>query len=235
LLTAGALTLASLFFATWQAGKMSGELEQQRLRLDLTGLKQKVARNELQLQQQKQQTEELRRALSKAGHIDAITLLANVRKQLLQSQAEANQYKQVIELEHQALKSNTELLDALSSPGAHLLPLKGADVAADSTAYALIVESSRILFVASNLPKPPAGKQYQLWVMRRQEPKLVSAGVFTPDDDKRAVMDFLAAAIPSVLSDISALEVTQEPSGGSEVPTGSKLFASFAEKSDRSE
>jgi anti-sigma-K factor RskA len=155
-----------------------------------------------------------------------------LRQQLLQSQAEANQYKEVIELEQNALLQNTKLLSALSSPGAHLLPMKGADIAVDTTAYALIVESSRMVFVASNLPKLSEGRQYQLWVLRRQEPKLVSAGVFTPDEGHRALMDF---GEPSVLSDIAEVDVTDEPAGGSEKPTGDKVMMGAAVREDKTD
>ncbi len=232
LFTAGALTLVLLFCATWYAGKVSGELEAERISIDLNRLKQKVAETQLELEKQKEQTARVERAVSNAGHSDAIALVSKLRQQLLQSQAEANQYKEVVNMEQRALKENTELLDALSSPGVHFLAMKGSEAAADSTAYALIVESSRMVFVASNLPKPPEGKQYQLWVLRRQEPKLVSAGVFSPDESNRALMDF---DTPAVLSDIAELEVTEEPAGGSEAPTGSKLFAGTAEKTDRSD
>lgn len=232
LLTAGAVTLVLLFCATWYAGKVSSEMEQERISLELNRLKQKVAATQVDLQHQKHETENLERALSKSGHSDAAAAIVRLRQQLLQSQAEANQYKEVIELEQKALQQNTELLDALSNPGAHLVAMKGTEAAADSTAYALIVESSRMVFVASNLPQPPAGKQYQLWVLRREEPKLISAGVFTPDERNRAMID---VDTPSVFSDIAEMEVTQEPVGGSEAPTGSKFLATVAERADRSD
>ncbi len=232
LLTAGSVSLGLLFYASWHAGKVSGELEDERVGLELNRLKQKVAATQLELEQEKQETENLNRALSKSGRSDSVALTGRLRQQLLESQAEANQYKEVIGLEQRALAANTKLLDALSERGAHLLPMRGTEAAADSTAYALIVESSRMLFVASNLPKPSEGKQYQLWLLRRQEPKLVSAGVFTPDDANRAIMDFGAS---SVLSDIAELEVTEEPTGGSEAPSGNKLMAGVAEKTDKTE
>jgi hypothetical protein len=232
LLTAGAISLGLLFYATWHAGKVSGGMEDERLSLELNRLKQRVAATQLELHQQKKETENLNRALSKSGRSDSVALTASLRRQLLESQAEANQYKEVIQLEQRALAANTQLLDALSNPGARLLPMKGAQAAVDSTAYALIIESSRMLFIASNLPKPPAGKQYQLWLLRRQEPKLVSAGVFSPDDRNRAVMDFGAS---SVLSDIAELEITEEPQGGSEAPTGNKLMGTVAEVADRTD
>jgi anti-sigma-K factor RskA len=232
LLTVGALVLGLSFYATWHAGKISGGMEDERLSVEVNRLKQRVAANQLELQQQKQQTENLERALSKAGKSDSLALVANLRRQLLQSQAEANQYKAVIALEQKALAENTKLLNVLSSPGAHLFPMKGSEAAADSTAYALIVESSKMVFVASNLPKPPDGKQYQLWVLRRQDPKMVSAGVFSPDDKNGAVMDFDTS---SVLSDIADVEVTEEPAGGSEAPTGNKLMGAAIEKPDKTD
>ncbi|HZS53047.1 MAG TPA: anti-sigma factor [Bryobacteraceae bacterium] len=232
LFTAGAATVVLLFYATWHAGKVSAQLEGERLAFELNQIKQKVAVTEVELQQQKQQTDNLTRALSKTGRGDSLALVTKLRQQLLQSQAEANQYKEVILLEQNALLGNTKLLDALSLPGARLVQMKGADAAAESTAYALIVESSRMVFVASNLPKLAEGKQYQLWVLRRQEPKLVSAGVFTPDEGRRAVMDF---GEPSVLSDVAEVEVTEEPAGGSETPTGDKLMTGTAAKADKTD
>lgn len=221
ILTVGAVSVGLLFYATWNAGKVWGEMEDERVTLDLNRLKEKVAETQLALAQQKEETENLTVALTKSGKSDSLALTDKLRRQLLESQAEANQYKEVIGLEQQALIENTKLLDALSNPGAHLVAMKGSEIAADSTGYALIVESSRMLFVASNLPQPPEGKQYQLWVFRREEPKLVSAGVFSPDERKRVMMDFGA---PSMLSDIAEVEVTEEPSTGSESPTGDKVM-----------
>jgi hypothetical protein len=232
LLTLGAIVLVLLFYATWHAGKVSGGMEDERLNRELNRLKQKVAATQLELEQQKQQTESLNHALSRTGKGDSVTLVNNLRRQLLESQAEANQYKEVIALEQQTAAENTRLLDALSSPGAHLLALKGFEAAVDSTAYAVIVEGSKLVFVASNLPKPPAARQYQLWVLRRQDPKLVSAGVFSPDEKNRAVMEFNSS---SALSDIAELALTEEPSGGSQTPTGNKVMAVTIEKSEKSE
>jgi len=226
--------LALILYATWHAGKVSAGMEDERLSRELDHLKQRVAANQLALQQQKQTSDSLNRALHTSGNSDSVALMASLHKQLLQSQAEANQYKAAIALEQKEDLQNSMLLNALSTPGAHLLPMKGFDVAAESTAYALIVESSKVVFVASNLPQPAEGKQYQLWLLRRQDPKLISAGVFSPDDKNRAVLDFASS---SVISDIAELEVTEEPTdgGGSEAPTGNKLLSTVATPSERPE
>ncbi len=75
--------------------------------------------------------------------------------------------------------------------------------------------------MASRLPKLADGRQFQLWALRRQNPKMVSAGVFSADEDSCALMNFDDR---SVLSDLALLEVTDEPQGGSAEPTGAKLM-----------
>ncbi len=183
MLIVASLSLLLLFVATWQAGKIWGQMEDERLTLDLNRLNEQVAQTRLELRQEQQQTANLRRELEKTGKSDSIALVHKLQKQLLQTQAEANQYKEVIQLEQRALSSNTQVVEALSNPGTHLMEMKPTEAGTDSTGYAL-VESSRMLFLASHLPAPPIGKQYQLWVMRREDPKLVSAGVFSPDGDR---------------------------------------------------
>lgn len=239
LFTLGAVVLSLLLYATWYAGKVAGGMEDERLSSQVDRLQQKVVANQLALHDQKQQVDSLKRALSTAGRGDSVALVTSLRKQLSESQAEANQYKEAIALEQKQAHDNATLLNALSSPGAHLLTFKASETAPTSTAYALIVESSKVVFVASNLPKPADGKQYQLWLLRRQDPKLVSAGVFSPDKQNSAVLDFNSSA---VISDIAELEVTEEPDpDGSESPTGNKLMSTIAtqpekpEKMERSE
>lgn len=232
LLAAGGISVGLLLFATWQAGKLWGGMESERLSIELGRLQQKVAETQVQLELQRQTTDRLNHAVSKSGMSASVELVPRLQRELLKAQAEINQYRDVIQLEQRALQENTTLLDALSNPGVYLLPMKGTDVAAGSTAYALIVGSSRMLFVASNLPQPAQGNQFQLWVLRRQEPKVVNAGLFSPDDRKRTILNFAA---PSMLSDIAELAVTEEPFGGSDIPRGDKLMTALMEKPDKIE
>jgi anti-sigma-K factor RskA len=106
--------------------------------------------------------------------------------------------------------------------------MKGSEQASDSTAYALIVEKTRLVFIGSKLPKLNEGKQFQLWLVRRQDPKVVSAGVFSPNDDSRALVNF---DDQSVLTELASLVVTDEPEGGSAEPTGTHLLEAEIEKS----
>jgi hypothetical protein len=143
-----------------------------------------------------------------------------MRRQILELQAEIGQYKAIMQRQERALSDNLRLLDALSTPGAHLFFLKGTGIAANCTAYALVVENSKIVLIASSLPKLDHERQFQFWVVRKEEPKIVSAGMFTPDDN-RVVLEF---EDPSLISNISLIQVTDEPRGGSSEPTGPKLL-----------
>jgi hypothetical protein len=206
----GAVILALLVPGAWYAGRESAGRDAQQIGSEVDQLAHQVASTQLALQQQK-------------GKAAAVTRETQLRQQLLKAQAEANNYKQIIERERQSATDNSRLVDALSNPRAYLLPLKGSEAAADSTAYALLVENSRLLVVASNLPELENGKQFQVWVVRKEDPKFVSAGVFAPDSTRRAFMSYDE---PSILSGIAQVEVTEEPDGGSSAPTGAKLLES---------
>lgn len=220
-LAGGAAIVTLLLIAAWYAGRESAGLEAQRVSAEVNQLANQVAATRLALTQQKTKTDHLEHALKGSNQNATIALQSRLYQQLLQAQAEANQYKAIVERERQGSADNARLVDALTTPHARLLPLKGADAAAESTAYALIVENLRLLFIASNLPPLADGRQFQLWLVRKQDPKFVSLGVFRADDGNRVLMSFDDA---SVLSDIAQVEVTEEPEGGSSVPTGTKLL-----------
>jgi len=218
--------LTIFVFASWYAGRLSGGLDNQRLRAELNRVSQQLALAQLQLSEQVDKTEQMNKALRSSGKGPAAAQQSLLRRQLSQAQAQANQYKAIVDRERQAVSDNKRLIDALSNPGARLINLKGDDAAADSIAYALIVPNSKLIFVAANLPKLAEGRQFQLWLVRKDDPKIVSAGIFNPDDNQATVMSFDEG---SVLSGISELEVTEEREGGNSTPTGTKLFEGDAE------
>ena len=228
-----AMVLAGVVVATWHAGHESGQFEGQRLSAQINLLTQQIAPTQLDLDRQKKRTSELEAALKASGKNPELGLLHQLRQQLSLAQAEANQYKSIIAREQELSAENQRVIDALSTSGARLFPMKVSDAAADSTVYALLVENARLLIIASKLPKLAGGKQFQLWVVRKQDPKVVSAGVFSADGNRRAMMNFDEG---SVLSEVALLEVTEEPEGGSSEPTGAKLMEiGVSERIDRSE
>ena len=230
LLFPASLVLTILLLATWHAGRESAQLEGQRLSAEIDLLTQKITSNQMELQRQKKKTGELEQALKSSGKTPNLGLLNQLHQQLLLAQAEANQYRSIIQREQQRSNDNQLLVEALSVPGARLLPMKISDVGGNCKAYALFAQNGRLLFIASQLPKLPESKQFQLWVLRRQEPKVVSAGVFRADENRHALMTF---DDPSALTDMAQLVVTEEPAGGSSEPTGAKLLeAGTPEKSE---
>lgn len=220
-LLAGGAALAVVVVAAWYAGRVSGALDDQRLSAELNRVKQQAASTQLRLDEQRAKTRNLEKAMQSSGTIAAVDQQSLLQRRLLQAQAQIGQYKAILDREQHQQIENTRLLTALWNPGARLLPMKGANAAAAATAYAIFVENSSLFFIGANLPQLSEGRQFQLWIVRKQDPKIVSAGFFSPDDDHRAVIDFDEA---SLLSDVSAVAVTDEPSGGSPNPTGAKLL-----------
>ena len=225
-----AAVLTVLLVATWHAGRESGQLDGQRLSAELDVLTQKAASNQLALNEQRRKTSALEKALNSAGKSPNLGLVTQLHQQLLQAQAEANQYKTILQREGQKSTDDQLLVEVLSGPGAHLLTMKAAEGAGECNAYALFRDNGKLLFVASHLPKLAQGREFQLWVLRKQEPKIVSAGLFSADENRRALMTF---DDPSLMLDLAQLTVTDEPDGGSSEPTGVKLLETAStEKSE---
>jgi anti-sigma-K factor RskA len=91
----------------------------------------------------------------------------------------------------------------------------------DRAGAALEVEGDKATLVAQDLPAPPEGRVYEVWLMPKgsdtPEPTDV---LFTPRSDGSAV-----AAIPGTLDDVQQVLVSDEPRGGSDSPTGEILMA----------
>jgi hypothetical protein len=217
----GAAILVILIFGTWYAGRQSASIQDEGLSSVLNQLTQQVASMKLQLDDERAKRHEIEKALISVGKNSMIDQQAQMRRQILELEAAAGQYKAIIDRQERALADNLRLLSALSTPGAHLFLMKDSDAAARCTAYALVVENLKIVLIASNLPKLDKQRQFQLWVERTKDPKIVSGGAFTAGDDNRVVLEF---DDPSLISDISLIHVTDEPHGGSSEPTGTKLL-----------
>jgi len=78
------------------------------------------------------------------------------------------------------------------------------------------VQGEKATLVATNMPAPPEGRVYEVWVVPKGEsaPKPTNV-LFVPRGDGSA-----EAAIPGSASDIQQVLVSDEPTGGSDTPTG---------------
>jgi anti-sigma-K factor RskA len=96
-----------------------------------------------------------------------------------------------------------------------------ADVKAPGASAQLQVAGEKATLVARNLPAPPAGRVYEVWIMPKGSatPRPTSV-LFVPRGDGSA-----EAAIPGSVSDTQKVLVTDEPSAGSDTPTGKVILS----------
>ena len=117
-----------------------------------------------------------------------------------------------------ALEAQTTVR-VISAPDLQRSDLVGQVVAPQASARAFWSRSRGLVFTASNLPRLPAGRTYQLWIVTSQA--AVSAGIFQPDADGRAEA---VVESPLDLPRPVAIAVTIEPAGGVPAPTGDKYL-----------
>jgi anti-sigma-K factor RskA len=80
-------------------------------------------------------------------------------------------------------------------------------------------KSMGVLLIANNLPKAPAGKAYEMWIIPKGG-KPIPAGMFYSDDNGSA-MHMQRNVDPNA----GLVAVTLEPEAGSQQPTSTPLFA----------
>ncbi len=73
--------------------------------------------------------------------------------------------------------------------------------------------------VANNLPAPPAGKVYMIWLKRPGKSPEPTSALFTPRRDGSAT-----ASVTGDMDGVEAVLVNQEPLGGSTTPTSPVLM-----------
>ena len=112
----------------------------------------------------------------------------------------------------------------LAAPDLARIDLAGQTAAPSASARAFWSRSRGLVFTASNLPPPPPGRVYQLWVLTMQ-PAPISAGLMKPDANGRVNVTF---DTPPDLPAPVAMAVTLEPEGGVPSPTGDKYLVGVA-------
>jgi hypothetical protein len=75
--------------------------------------------------------------------------------------------------------------------------------------------------VVAGLPAPPPGRVYQVWLenFNDRQPPAPTDSLFSVSKKGRTTV-----YVPGDLDDVSAVLVTDEPIGGSEIPTGKKVI-----------
>jgi anti-sigma-K factor RskA len=110
-----------------------------------------------------------------------------------------------------------EAIQLVSSPGVVVIDLAGQGPAASGAAR-IFWDRGRSVWqlYAANLPRPAAGRTYQLWVITADQRK-IGAGTFGAGAAGEAS---LRAGLAVDAGAVAAAAVTEEPEGGSPQPTG---------------
>ena len=128
--------------------------------------------------------------------------------------------------ENQLLAARNEKLSAemasLASRDTRTIALTGQQVSPSASAKVFLEpQQRRAVVFFYNLPANAADKSYQLWILRGDQPKPQSAGVF--DVTKSGAASISIENLP-LATEIKGLAVTLEPKGGVAQPTNTNFF-----------
>jgi hypothetical protein len=135
---------------------------------------------------------------------DAQSMSADLRRQL-------DQYAEQADL----------AVSILTASDMQPIAMAGRENATGSTARAYWSPTRGLLVVADNLPVPPPGRIYQVWIIGGSGP--VSAGLLGEQGSARGML--IAPAPSGVPGGMVTVAVTDEPPGGLAAPTGSIRLA----------
>jgi hypothetical protein len=129
-----------------------------------------------------------------------------------------------VQAENQEL---ARVMDVVGSPRLRVIALGGQPASPTSQGHVLwSPDAKKAVLYAYGLPKPPPGKDYQLWVIQGSTPK--SEGVFPVDDKGQA--QHVLPEVPDPVG-VGAFAVTLEPAGGLPQPSGQMyLLGAVTEK-----
>jgi anti-sigma-K factor RskA len=140
-------------------------------------------------------------------------LEGQLREAVVQVEASARRTAQA-----RLIAANAEReLAVLAAPDVAHVDLKGQASAPQASARALWSRSRGLLLAVSNLPAPPLGRTYQLWVLSGRAAPISDGWVFKTDASGTATAMFTT---PLSLPAPTAMAVTIEPDGGTSAPTG---------------
>lgn len=124
--------------------------------------------------------------------------------------------------EKNRLAAQNEKLASIASAETRTIALAGQEMSPSASARVFLDPTRRRAIVFFyNMPSNPTDKSYQLWIIRGDQPKPQSAGVFDVTASGSATISI--DNLP-VMTEIQALAVTMEPRGGADQPTEKKFY-----------
>jgi hypothetical protein len=144
------------------------------------------------------------------------------REKINSSEAEIRR----LAVQNQLLSARNDKLSAemasLASRDTRTIALTGQQVSPSASAKVFLEpQQRRAVVFFYNLPANAADKSYQLWILRGDQPKPQSAGVF--DVTQSGAASISIENLP-LATEIKGLAVTLEPKGGVAQPTNTNFF-----------
>ena len=120
-----------------------------------------------------------------------------------------------------ALLAGGIAIGALATSGGSGAPARvvSADVTIAGARAELHEDGGHNVLTVADLPQPRAGHVYEVWIKRRGALPQPTGSLFAPTDSGEATV-----AVPSDLAAATEVMVTQEPAGGSALPTSSPVI-----------
>lgn len=118
-----------------------------------------------------------------------------------------------------AIEESASLRSNANATVYQMVPTGNGPANANAQAW-FSIQGSGVLSVA-NLPRTAEGGVYQLWYITDSPTRPIPGGTFTVDEAGQGFM-----LIPADVGTISSIAISEEPSGGSQSPTGPILLSS---------
>jgi anti-sigma-K factor RskA len=146
-----------------------------------------------------------------------------VNRETIRSQeAEIQQLKEEKRLLAQDKEKLMSQMSSIAAPETRTIALTGQQVSPSASARVFLEpQARRAVVFFRNLPANPGDKSYQLWIIRADQSKPQSAGVFEVGQSGSA--NLVIENLP-VGTEMKALAVTLEPRGGVEQPTNTNFY-----------
>lgn len=144
------------------------------------------------------------------------------RENMRSQQAQIEELKTENALLHEQKEKLSTEMSSLASADTRTIALSGQQISPSASARVFLEPGKRRAIVFfQNLPSNPKDKSYQLWIIRADQPRPQSAGVFdvTRSGDANIVIENLPLS-----TEMKALAVTLEPRGGVEQPTNTNFY-----------
>ena len=115
------------------------------------------------------------------------------------------------------IRTGQTVMSMLSYPATQRLSIN------DKVVGSVLVDKERdiVALIVWNMPELTDNQTYQIWLIDQQEDR-VSAGVFNSETDQPYTTKIIYPK--QKLTDFTAVGVTVEPAGGSDQPTGERMF-----------